>query len=293
MGAPRFDLPPELPEGVAEQLGGSHAPQAPGTPPPIPDLWRKVAPQARLMAVEAARKDAQRKLAERLKGLRLTSRTTVRDFVTESDEIRADMAAFLVGAEQTQVFLHHNELIAEVTMRVPTSQVIETIKKMSAREYHNEDVKGFDVEKVVKTIVKKDFEATGMGVPPARFLKQAAEVRGEELPDWATTVVEATGEGTDPEFGTAQGRLKATRAAEMDARRKLAEQVAGMTIQSETMVSDFITQSDVVASELDAVIVDASITKTEVGADSVRVTVSVPAIRVWSTVSAEMKRRGR
>ena len=50
MGAPRPDLPPDLPEGVADQLGGPPVPPR----PPIPQLWIKLGPQARLMALRAA-----------------------------------------------------------------------------------------------------------------------------------------------------------------------------------------------------------------------------------------------
>src|SRR5690606_34739796 len=93
MGAPREDLPPDLPEGVAEQLGGPPAPPE----APIPDIWRTMPAQARLMAVRAARVDAQRKLVERIIGLRVTSDTTVRDFVAEHDTINTVAAGTLVG----------------------------------------------------------------------------------------------------------------------------------------------------------------------------------------------------
>lgn len=54
--------------------------------------------QARLMARRAAQMDAYRTLAEKIKGLRITSRTEVRDFITESDEIQSRVEAFIKGA---------------------------------------------------------------------------------------------------------------------------------------------------------------------------------------------------
>ena len=47
--------------------------------------------QNKLLAYRAARADALRKLGERIKGLHITSETTVKDFVTESDKIQTAM----------------------------------------------------------------------------------------------------------------------------------------------------------------------------------------------------------
>ncbi len=75
---------------------------------------------------------------------------------------------------------------------------------------------GHDIEEIVKTVVKRDFEATGMGVPPPQYLKRYNETAATPLPDWAMDTLEARGEGTDPAMDTPQGRLKAARAAELD-----------------------------------------------------------------------------
>jgi len=288
MGAPRPDLPPELPTGVAEMLG---PPPTDAPKPPIPDIWLKVGPQARLMAIRGARVDAMRKLAERIKGLRLTSRTQVRDFVAESDVITTDMQASLVGAQEVSTYLHHNELIAEVTMRVPTEQVITTIKRLHSRHYKGDDVKGHDIEKIVKTVVKKDFEATGMAVPPARFVQRYEQVAGVDLPDWSMAPIEAQGEGTAENMDSAQGRLMAARAAELDAKRKLVERIAGLTVRSETTVRDFMTEHDYIGSEVEAVLVDAVVKETRFTADSAVVTVEVPGMRVWEVINVEVRRQ--
>jgi hypothetical protein len=55
------------------------------------------AAQSRLMAKLAARRDAQRNLAETLNGVHIDSKTTVRNFMTESDEIRSKVEGFLRG----------------------------------------------------------------------------------------------------------------------------------------------------------------------------------------------------
>jgi len=55
--------------------------------------------QARLMARRAAQLDALRNLAEKIKGIHITSRTLVRDFITESDEIQSRVEAIIKGAK--------------------------------------------------------------------------------------------------------------------------------------------------------------------------------------------------
>lgn len=285
MGAPREDLPPDLPAGVAEQLGPPPV-KVSGDRLPIPAIWRQVSPRARLMATEAARKDAQRKLAERIKGLRLTAHTQVRDFVTESDTITTELSAHLVGTEQVgRPYYHDDELIVEVTMRIPTEQVISTIKQFHAAHYKGDDVQSTDIEKEVKSVVKKDFEATGMGTVAPADLKRYEEKAQVELPDWVGGMVEAEGKGTDDHFDTPQGRLKAARAAEMDARRKLAERIAGLDLHGETHIKDFVTEHDAIAAQVNAVIVDAEVVSTKFEDGTAIVTVRVPGMRVWGLVN--------
>lgn len=56
-------------------------------------------PQGRPMALRAAQLDAYRNLLEVVEGVRITSSTTVKDFVTESDEIRAQVQGMVKGAQ--------------------------------------------------------------------------------------------------------------------------------------------------------------------------------------------------
>jgi len=292
MGAPRADLPPDLPQCAMEMLppGPPMAENAP--PPPIPDIWKQIGPQARLSAMRAAQMDAMRKLAERIKGLRLTSQTCVRDFVAESDRITADMQAFLKGAREICCYFHSDELICECTYVVPTEQVITTIKQLHSRYYNGDpdDTRGSDIEKIVKTVVKKDFEATGMGVPNPRFMQKFQESAAVRMPDWSMRTLEADGRGTDPQIDTPQGRLRAARAAEMDARRRLAEQIAGLQLESATTVSDFAMQHDEVRGLVEAVVVDAAVTNTRFDQDVAVVTVALPGMSVWSVVNDGLPR---
>ncbi|MGD8450547.1 MAG: LPP20 family lipoprotein [Phycisphaerae bacterium] len=289
MGAPRPDLPPDLPEAAIELLGPAPA----GLRPPIPDLWRKIGPQARLSAQKAAYEDAKRRLAERIKGLRITARTQVRDFVMEGDVITSELNATLVGFEEKGYYLHNDELIAECTLVLPTEQVISTIKRLHSRHYKGDDVRGSDIENITKTIVKKEFEATGMGIPNPRFIQRYAQSAELQMPGWSMRPLEIEGHGTDEAMDTPQGRLRAARAAEMDARRKLAEQIGGLELHSATTVRDFVTEHDEIASLVDAVIVDAVVTGTRFEEGEAIVTIALPGARVWGVVNGEMQRYSR
>ena len=53
--------------------------------------------QKKALSRRAAEADAYRKLAETVRGLQITSETYVRDFIAESDVIRAEMDEFIRG----------------------------------------------------------------------------------------------------------------------------------------------------------------------------------------------------
>lgn len=289
MGAPRPELPPDLPAGIEKVI--EPLPQG-YTPPPIiavPEIWKAVGPQARLMAERAAEVDALRKLLEQIKGLRLTSDTLVRDFITESDEIRTQASGIVVGAAKVGTYLHNDELIAEVTMEVPVERVITKIKELHSQHYHGNKITTTDISKLQETIQRDMIRATGSGVPrPEMILKVSATVSGFQQPEWTARSIEATGQGTDPALDTAQGKLKAARAAELDGMRKLAEQVFGLEISSGTTVRDFVTQHDEIRTQVDSILVGATSGEPRFEGGVATVSVSLPAADVWRVVHSEM-----
>ncbi|MFH0983547.1 MAG: hypothetical protein V2A79_18690 [Planctomycetota bacterium] len=285
MGAPRPELPPDLPEGVEEMVSqGLTLPE-----PAIPDLWIKMGPQARLMAQRAARLDAMRRLLERIRGIRITSNTLVKDFVAEWDVIETHAQDYLVGFSEVRTYYHHDEPIVEVTLSIPTEQVIQTIKEIHTRHYQGDRVTGTDIMNLKQQIKRKTFEATGMGVPKPEYIQIAAQTTKVSIPDWASDRITATGNGTDPAIDTPQGKLKAARAAELDAKRRLAEQVMGLHISSDTLVRDFVTENDQISSQVDTVLIGAMVERTEWGDGVARVTVSLPGMEVWSVVYQQMR----
>lgn len=296
LGAPRPDLPPNLPAGIETVI--EPLPQG-YTPPPVisvPGIWKTVGPQARLMAERAAEVDAMRRLLEQIKGLRLTSDTLVRDFVTESDEIRTQASGIVIGAARVSTYLHQDELIAEVTMEVPVEKVMTKIQELHSQHYHGNKVTTTDIRRLQEVVTRDVIRATGSGVPRPDLIRQVQKSQADFIqPEWTAKPIEAVGQGTDPAMDTAQGKLKAARAAELDALRKLTEQIYGLQIRANTTVRDFVTQHDEIQTQVQAVIAGAVAGEPRFDGSTATVTVSIPAADVWRVVHSHMEvvqRRG-
>jgi hypothetical protein len=217
-----------------------------------------VKPQGRLMAVRGARVEGLRRLGERIGGVFITSETTVKDFVAESDQIDTSMQTFLRGAREKRIRYHDDELIVEVDMEITLRTVYSTLKSWGEVHFKGDKVKMKKLERLVQTTKDAVLKETGMAVPPERYLKGRpegfAEVRElvSDVPPWATQSLRASGQAAvDADSDNpAQAKLMAYRAAELDARRKLAEQIQGLTISSRTTVRDFVAESDEIRTRL-------------------------------------------
>jgi hypothetical protein len=135
-----------------------------------------------------------------------------------------------------------------------------------------------------------------MGVPPPQVLRRFnAVVQNpvDQLPAWAMQTIRATGNGVPPadKAGTPQGRLLAARAAEVDAKRNLAEQVNGLQIMSSTTVRDFVTERDEIRAQMSAVLLGAAVEKTSFDGDTATVVVSLPGMAVWDVLHDELRLR--
>ncbi len=208
--------------------------------------------RGRLMAVRAARVEGLRRLGERIRGVMITSRTSVRDFVAESDEINTQMTAFIRGARERGIRYHADELIVEVEMEVTLRELIVGLKRWHQSYYKGDKISVQDIEKLSVNTQDKMIRETGSGVPPEKYLKEvpaadrAVMALGARVPPWATQAMRMVGNAaldTD-NANQAQAKLMALRGAELDARRKLAEQVNGLMITSNTSVHDFVATND-------------------------------------------------
>ena len=206
--------------------------------------------RGRLMAERAARLDSLRRLGERIEGLMISSDTTVKDFVATSDVIRTQMATFLRGARQVSLRYHDSELIVEMEMEVTVRDLIVQLQRWQKEYYKGNRVTVEDIEKISARIEDKDIREAGMGVPPDDYLKDlgpqgATVTMGKEMANWPPAA-QATGQAAVDTAGDnpAQAKLMALRAAELDARRKLAEQLDGLVVTSQTTVKDFVAMDD-------------------------------------------------
>jgi hypothetical protein len=247
------------------------------------------------MAIRAARVDGLRRLAERIAGVRIDSQTTVRDFVAESDDINVDMRAFIQGARETGIYYHPDELIVEVEMTVTLRTVYASLKSWGQTHYKGNKVMIEKIEKLTISSEDKEITETGMGVPPEKYLTDAPVEMiavsnfGANAPDWASQTLRAVGHAAiDTEnSNAAQAKLMAFRGAELDARRKLAEELTGLMITSETSVRDFVTENDQIRTAMltyqqGASVVDGSEKVMEDG--TVEVTVEIDLRPFWDLI---------
>ncbi|MEK7757928.1 MAG: hypothetical protein AAB385_12020, partial [Planctomycetota bacterium] len=107
--------------------------------------------QNKLLAKRAAEADCYRKLAECVYGVKITSDTYVRDFITESDQIRAGVDTFIKGIRLGQP-RYFDDGVCEVDGEVTVAKLITTIKELHAAHYKGNVVKTTDIEQIKETI---------------------------------------------------------------------------------------------------------------------------------------------
>ncbi len=183
-------------------------------------------PQARLMARRAAITDAQRNLAETIYGVRIDSQTTVRNFVTENDEIRSRIDAIIQGASVVDT-RYNPDGTCTVRMEVPVALLQNVLQRRFG--YYSDVVSA---------------EGNGAPNPVAQPSPITQTPAFEET--WYNLVIRATGTGVPPAdlVDTPQGRLMAERAAHADAIRQLGENIKGVRVTANTTVRNFVTEND-------------------------------------------------
>jgi hypothetical protein len=242
-GAPRSLVPPE-PEMAAVREGNLTTDE--NMSAAARKYWlANVTGQGRLMAVRGAHLDGLRKLAERINGLQITSTTTVKDFVAESDQIRTAMASFIRGARDTGIRYLEDEPIVEVKVEVTLREFYASMKQWGSEFYKGDKVKIERFDELIVQAKDKILSETGMSVVNPQWLKVAPVIQAD-APMLKWPLIRAVGNAAmDAENANkAQAKLMAQRAAELDGRRKLAEELNGLHITSETTVRDFVAQND-------------------------------------------------
>lgn len=160
--------------------------EAVGTGAPPEQYYGK--PQARPMALRAAQVDAYRNLLEVVQGVQIDSKTTVKDFVVESDVINTAISGMVKGAQISKKE-YMSDGTVEVTVRMPLSGVAKAVIPQAIATDKKEDIKDHKPAPFSKKPAPKDEVYTGLvldgrglsarpAMSPKIFDETGAEVYG-------------------------------------------------------------------------------------------------------------------
>jgi hypothetical protein len=256
-GVPRTDrqLPAKYRDEYIDPTPSKRSPWA-GDP-----LWSKVPVRVRLNVKRASEVLAYRKLAEMVSGFKITSETTVKDFMTEGDIINTKLVAHLRFVKINK-YTYRPDGVIEAEVELALERVVTELKAVKKRFYKGSRYKDVVFEDVKKYTERKIVKAIGEAPLPEKYLGVAEEAKPEpkeekptpveKAPDWAGKVLKAKGQALPPEDvdSEADAYLQAKRGAVLVARRKLAEMLDGVQLTSETTVKDFKTESDKIKGEV-------------------------------------------
>jgi len=110
----------------------------------------------RIMAKRAAEIDAYRRLAERVGGVKINSKTTISGLATQSDEIRAQVRDTVKSAETIKI-RYISDGSAEVTLRLRVGPLVRVIARKT---------KGDQITTISDEIKQLILEETGTGAAP-------------------------------------------------------------------------------------------------------------------------------
>ena len=215
--------------------------------------------QAINMAKRTALIVAQRDLIERYAGTFLSSQTQIDDFVAQSDRIIATTGGLVRGVEIVRVELSPDQTVYLVVVEAKEKELRQTLGD------------GPDPDAALTAPFVWPSEIGGVS---------AGNQRLGVNPTLKTVTATGTGlmpEGLDPRVA----RLRASRAAKMDALRNLSEQVRGIRLSATTTVEDYMATQDIIRAKVDAVIKGARVIREEEkddGSVEVEVAVEVPEI---------------
>lgn len=134
-------------------------------------------------AKRAAELDAYRRMAGRVLGVKVDSKTTVKDMCLRDDRMQATICAFIKGMVPVDI-AYEEDGTCEVTMQLKKRQVIETVETITRTYREGLVVKSDTIRNVNRDINDQTFRVTGTGAPRVDVPTEA-DVRGEPrlLPD--------------------------------------------------------------------------------------------------------------
>jgi hypothetical protein len=132
----------------------------------LPAIYKKYPARNRLMAKRIATVDAYRKLIERIYGLQITSKTTVRDYDSDlsSDHIRGLLNQEIKGLKVEEI-RYQADGIVEVQASLTLKQVVKTLKKVCDDYYDQtgKKIKSNKFEEIENQTKRRTIAVMGMG----------------------------------------------------------------------------------------------------------------------------------
>ncbi len=246
-------------------------------------FWTRVTSQGKLMALRAAKVDAYRNLSETIKGIQVTSKTKVENFVTQSDQIQAAFDKFIFGMEITGSPVYKEEGVVEVTVQVAPQKVIDLL--MQWRETQEDQKQFKDLSSKLGTI-----EVKGTGVPPQQYIKEEKEASSDssshtnEWPSWATQRLNVTGIAASENKNSLESfdHLKAK--AKEDAYQKILRQIRELPWGESTL--DKLFEKRGLSSSKMFVLLESlvEVHAREVSSGVVIVEMEIPLARLWKVL---------
>ncbi len=237
------------------------------------------AAQAKLRAQRAAELDAGRKLAEQVLGLYVTATTRVRDFISHDEILMTEMDQHLRGIDYGPP-RHFDDGSCEVDAQMTVEQVVRMLNSIHERRRDETGWKREQFDEVIERTEKQVIEVTGYGCA-------SAEPSDGDTPIVAGVLMRAGRGPSLPEIyqqHSAQRRLMAQRAAEIDAYRRLVEHVYGLRISASSTIRDFAATNDRIDAAVQQHLRGARLRGIEYGADGVvKVTMELTVYELVTT----------
>lgn len=140
-----------------------------------------------IQALRAAEVDAYKRMAQRILGVRISSDTTVRDMVLQSDRIRNTVQGLIRGAYLYDYTFEPRKVL--VKCMVKTKNLVTAIKESISAERDQYGWVKVDAEQEIKTQVKvKEFVETGIGI-----IGEADDSEGSVSSEYTFTIEEEAG----------------------------------------------------------------------------------------------------
>ena len=114
-----------------------------------------------LLAKRAAELDAYRKMTERFVGVKINSKTSVRDLCLTSDRVEAAAVAFLKGIKPIKI-TYSDDCSCKVVMQLKIREIVKTVETLT--KIYN-DGKQNKISNIDVTTNDKVFTVTGNGAP--------------------------------------------------------------------------------------------------------------------------------